>query len=84
MIHAHAASETGHISRLVAVVDPKTGEHSKKRPRVLTRGQSAVIEVTALRATCFEPYADCRSLGRIVLREGGQTLAVGIVTAVLE
>ena len=83
-IHAHAAMENGHISQLVATVDPKTGESSKKKPRVLTKNQSAIIEVTVLRAICLEQYSDCRALGRIILREGGQTLAVGVVTSILD
>lgn len=32
---------------------------------------------------CLEPYSECRALGRLALRDGGRTLAVGIVTAVL-
>ena len=83
-LHAHAARETGHISQLLAVVNPKTGEQAKRKPRVLTKGQSAVVEVTVTRPTCLELYAECRALGRLVLREGGQTLAVGIITAILE
>ena len=83
-LHAHAARETGHVSRLIAGVDAKTGETSKKRPRVLLKGQGAIIEVTAHRPLCLELYSDCRALGRVVLREGGQTLAVGIVVKVYE
>ena len=83
-MHAHAARENGYVSRLVASVDPKTGETSKKRPRVLLKGQSAVIEVTASRPICLELYSECRALGRVVLREGGQTLAVGIVVGIVE
>lgn len=83
-LHAHAARETGFVSRLVASIDAKTGEASKKRPRVLLKGQSAEIEVTANRPMCLEMYSDCRALGRIVLRDGGQTLAVGIVTKIVD
>jgi elongation factor 1 alpha-like protein len=32
----------------------------------------------------LEEYADLRALGRIALRDGGATLAVGVVTRVLE
>lgn len=82
-IHAHAAMENGHVSQLIATVDPKTGETSKKKPRVLTKNQSAVVEVTVLRAICLELYSDFRALGRVVLRDGGQTIAVGVVISLL-
>ena len=32
----------------------------------------------------LERFADFRALGRVVVREGGQTLAVGIVTELLQ
>ena len=82
-VHAHAAREIGHVSRLVSGVDPKTGEVSKKKPRVLLKGQNAIVEVTISRPICLELYSECRALGRLVLREGGQTIAVGIVAKIL-
>lgn len=32
---------------------------------------------------CLEPYADCRALGRVLLRDRGQTVAAGIVTEII-
>lgn len=82
-LHAHAAREEGSVSKLIGLVVSKTGEQSKKKPRVLLKGQSAVVEVSASRPMCLELYADCRALGRLVLREGGQTIAVGIIVKIL-
>ena len=83
-VHVHAAHEPGHVSRLVALLDAKTGEVRKARPRALARAATALVEVTLERALCAEAYADCRALGRVALRDGGHTLAVGVVTALLE
>jgi elongation factor 1 alpha-like protein len=33
---------------------------------------------------CLEEASDYRSLGRVALREGGRTIAVGLVTKILE
>ena len=46
--------------------------------------QTALVEVTPARPVVVEEFADLRGLGRIALRDGGQTLAVGIITRVLE
>lgn len=54
------------------------------RPRCLTRGQIALVEVTSSRALVLEQYSEYQALGRVALREGGRTLAVGIVTRLLE
>lgn len=81
-LHAHTARESGNVTALAALLDAKTGEEVRKRPRCLLKGQSAVVEVTPARPLCVEDYADCRPLGRIALRDGGRTVAVGIVTEV--
>ncbi|KXZ51213.1 hypothetical protein GPECTOR_13g700 [Gonium pectorale] len=83
-LHAHVAREEGHITALSAVLDARSGEVTKARPRCLTRGQTALVEVTAARALVLEEYSEYRALGRVALREGGRTLAVGIVTRLLE
>ena len=54
----------------------------KARPRCLTRGMSALVELTPARAVCVERYADFKVLGRLALRQGGKTVALGVVTDV--
>jgi elongation factor 1 alpha-like protein len=83
-IHVHAARENGTVTRLLSLLDAKTGEVSRRRPRCLLKGQTAVIEIVPGRPIPLETYAQCRALGRVALRDGGRTLAVGIVTAVHE
>ena len=79
-LHAHASQETGHISQLVSLLDAKTFEVSKPKPRCLLQGQSAIVEVALSRTVCLELYRDYRALGRIALRDSGRTIAVGTVT----
>ncbi|KAK9830139.1 hypothetical protein WJX72_009959 [[Myrmecia] bisecta] len=83
-LHAHSARETGQISHLLAALNPKTGEVTKSKPRALLKGQTALVEITPARSMCLEEYSDYRALGRIALRDGGRTVAVGIVTRILE
>lgn len=40
---------------------------------------SGVIELETDHAVCLEAYSECKSLGRITIRDGGQTIAAGIV-----
>lgn len=82
-LHAHAARETGHISSLLSLLNAKTGEVERHKPRCLLGGQTALVEVTPDRPMCLELYSDYKSLGRIALREGGRTLAVGIITSIV-
>lgn len=80
-VHVHTAQESGQILRLVSVLNPKTGEVTKARPRALTKGQTAVVEISVTRPMCVELYTDYRALGRIALRDGGHTIAVGIIVS---
>ncbi|XP_050876381.1 uncharacterized protein LOC127080096 [Lathyrus oleraceus] len=43
--HIHHAKEPARVSRILSMLDPKTGKVTKKSPRCLVSKQSAVIEV---------------------------------------
>lgn len=83
-VHVHAAVEAAQVSRLISILNPKSGEVMKARPRALTKGQTAVLEVTVNRQLCLELYTDFRPLGRIAIRDGGKTIAVGVVTSLAD
>lgn len=46
------------------------------------RAQITTPNTHACRPLCLEDYSDLRALGRVALRDGGRTVAVGIVTHV--
>lgn len=46
-------------------------------------GALASVELRAPRPICLERYEDSRALGRFVLRQKGETVAVGMITEVL-
>ena len=83
-IHAHSARASGAITRLVSLLDPKTGQESRARPRMLLKGQTAVAEIVPARPLPLERYSDYRALGRLALRDGGRTIAVGIVLELVQ
>ncbi|KAF6141528.1 hypothetical protein GIB67_012196 [Kingdonia uniflora] len=82
--HIHHAKEAGRVVKILSVFDQKTGKVSKKAPRCLTAKQSALIEVVLHGPVCVKAFSDCRGLGRAFLRASGKTIAVGIVSQILE
>ena len=44
-LHVGASVRPATIARLVALLDPKTGEEVRKRPRLVGRGQAALVEL---------------------------------------
>lgn len=49
--------------------------HADHRARM----QTALVEITPVRPLPLELFSDMKALGRLVLREGGRTLAVGVI-----
>ena len=84
VVHAHVAAVAGQVAEVRARLDPKTGAVQKERPRCVTRHQAALLVLELERPLCLEKYSDYKGLGRVTLRDGGHTVAVGTVTELLE
>ncbi|ANM70320.1 Translation elongation factor EF1A/initiation factor IF2gamma family protein [Arabidopsis thaliana] len=82
--HVHHAKEAATVVKLVAMLDPKTGQPTKKSPRCLTAKQSAMLEVSLQNPVCVETFSESRALGRVFLRSSGRTVAMGKVTRIIQ
>jgi elongation factor 1 alpha-like protein len=76
-LHAHAAREAAVVTGLVALVDPATGQATRAKPRLVQRGACALVTIAPARPVSLDP--ECKGLARIALRDGGRTVAVGVV-----
>ncbi|XP_057833727.2 uncharacterized protein LOC131044423 isoform X2 [Cryptomeria japonica] len=83
-LHAHHAKESARVAEILAILDPKTGIVRKKAPRCLTANQSALIQISPRQGICVEEYSNYKALGRVTLRADGKTIAVGVVTRIIE
>lgn len=84
LLHHHALVEAASIVRLSAQLHKQTGEVLKKSPRCLGNNTCALVVIETTRPICVERYADCKELGRLMLRIGGVTVAAGVITKVLK
>ncbi|XP_064412141.1 HBS1-like protein isoform X3 [Latimeria chalumnae] len=84
LLHYQTVSEPATIRRLVSVLHKSTGEVLKKKPKCLTKGQNAVIEIQTQRPVALELYKHFKELGRFMLRYAGSTIAAGVVTEIKE
>jgi elongation factor 1 alpha-like protein len=78
LMHMHCLDVPAVISNILSKVNKRDGSNVPK-PRVLTGGSNATVEIKLNEKICLETYSDCRSLGRFVLRRGGDTVAIGII-----
>lgn len=62
---------------------PHSQQPQAQRPRFLSGGVTAVVEITLTERICMENFVDCRPLGRFALRKSGETIGVGVIDSVL-
>ncbi|KAK4792489.1 hypothetical protein SAY86_022924 [Trapa natans] len=82
--HVHHTKEAAKIVKITSLLDPKTGKPTKKAPRCLVGKQSAILEVVLDGSICAGEYSSCKALGRVSLRSLGRTVAVGVITRLIE
>lgn len=84
LLYYQTVSEPAVIKRLISVLSKSTGEVTKKKPKLLTKGQNAMVELQTQRPIALELYKDFKELGRFMLRYSGSTIAAGVVTEIKE
>ncbi|ROL46998.1 HBS1-like protein [Anabarilius grahami] len=80
LLHYQTISEPATIRKLVSILHKSSGEVLKKKPKCLSKGQNAVVEIQTQRPVALELYKDYKELGRFMLRYVGSTIAAGVVT----
>jgi elongation factor 1 alpha-like protein len=83
LLHMHSIDVPAVLTRLLS--SQRRGDATtRQNPRVLTGGMTATVEITLSEKTVLEESNECKSLGRFVLRRGGDSIAVGLIDKVLD
>uniref|UniRef100_A0A671S6W3 HBS1-like protein n=1 Tax=Sinocyclocheilus anshuiensis TaxID=1608454 RepID=A0A671S6W3_9TELE len=67
LLHYQTVSEPATIRKLVSVLHKSSGEVLKKKPKCLSKGQNAVVEIQTQRPVALELYKDHKELGRFII-----------------
>ncbi|VDO87109.1 unnamed protein product, partial [Heligmosomoides polygyrus] len=79
-LYCHSLCEPCTVVKLISSINKASGEVIKERPRsVFAQQMSGLVEIETEREVAIEAYTNCKALGRITIRAGGQTIAAGIV-----
>lgn len=82
LFHMHSIDVPAVLNKLMTA--KKRGEATpRNNPRVLSGGMEATVEITLSERLVLEEYSECKSLGRFVLRRGGDTIAIGLIEKML-
>ena len=81
ILHHGSVQAAASVKKLLGLLDKTTGEvaQNTKKPRLLTKGNNAVVEIATETPVCLDLYANSKELGRFMLRTGGKTIAAGMV-----
>ncbi|GAA5893986.1 hypothetical protein JCM5296_004125 [Sporobolomyces johnsonii] len=87
----HSRDIPATIASLDAQLDKASGEVVKLKPRMLTKGTSARVHVQLRPAAGgrssaipLEPFSANKSMGRVLFRRNGETVAAGIILETLQ
>ncbi|MEM1522178.1 MAG: GTP-binding protein [Thermofilaceae archaeon] len=83
-IHIHEAQARCRIIELISRLDPSTFEPIEDHPSILRANDAASVKIAPLKPLVVEKYSKIPSMGRFALREGGRTIAVGIIDDIKE
>jgi len=84
VLHLQAIIEEVTLKALICLVDKKSGEKSKTRPRFIKQDQIAIVRFQSDDVICMETFKDHPQLGRFTLRDEGKTIAIGKVLKLVE
>lgn len=84
VMHIHCAAEEVTVKALICLVDKKTGEKSKTRPRFVKQDQVAIMRIECAGVICLEPFKLFPQMGRFTLRDENKTIAIGKVLKLIE
>uniref|UniRef100_A0A673XBW0 G1 to S phase transition 1, like n=1 Tax=Salmo trutta TaxID=8032 RepID=A0A673XBW0_SALTR len=74
VLHIHTCIEEVQITALICLVDKKSGEKSKTRPRFVKQDQVCIARLRTAGTICLETFKDFPQMGRFTLRDEGTGL----------
>jgi peptide chain release factor subunit 3 len=81
VLHIHTNVEECVVSELIAQVDTKTNQESKKKPTFVKSNSVVRCRLQTTKPVPVESFTTLAQLGRFTLRDGGRTIAMGKVTS---
>eukprot|EP00064_Thunnus_orientalis_P013240 superscaffoldBa00002124_g13277 len=84
VLHIHTCIEEVQITALICLVDKKTGEKSKTRPRFVKQDQVCIARLRTAGTICLETFKDFPQMGRFTLRDEGKTIAIAVTISTMD
>ena len=84
VFHCHTAQVACTFDKLLAKIDPRTGEVTKENPDYLKKGDAAMVLIKPTKPLAIEEQAKFKQLSRFAIRDMGKTVAAGLCLKIEE
>jgi len=84
VFHCHTAQVACIFEKILAKLDPKTGQVKEENPSFIKTGDAAIVEIRPTKPMVIEEQANFKELARFAVRDMGLTVAAGVCIKVLE
>ncbi len=82
VFHCHTAQVACTFEKLLAELDPKTGNVKTENPDFLKSGSAAIVQIKPTKPMVIEEIKVIPQLGRFAVRDMGATVAAGMVQSI--
>jgi len=82
MMNIHSKSVAIRFKTIKEKVDRRSGKVLEENPESIKEGDAAMVQIETLEPVCLEAFSDYPTLGRFVIRDNKDTVAVGIIKSV--
>ena len=82
VFHVCTAQFAGRIVEILEKKDPKSGQTMQAKPDFIKTGDVAIVKIQPLKPVVVEKFQEFPPLGRLAIRDMGQTVAAGVVLSV--
>lgn len=81
MIHTERLG--AQVTKIDSRISITTGEEVEHEPKAAVCGNAYMMSFKLCRPICLETYADCRPLGRLVIRDSSRVVGYGTVRSII-
>jgi len=84
VVDCHTAHIACKFDTILEKIDRRSGKKLEDLPEKVKSGDSALVEMKPSKPMCVEAFSDYAPLGRFAVRDMRQTVAVGVIKAVVK
>lgn len=84
VLDCHTSHIACKFAELESKIDRRSGKELEKEPKSVKSGDAAIVKLVPQKPMCVEVFTEYPPLGRFAVRDMRQTVAVGVIKAVVK